>query len=214
MDDNASVVPYYPEGRKLYKSSRQLEAIRRARATEAEEVPHQSLDEVRRIIDSIPRERNRLLVQLLFDGCLRVSEALGVRPCDIQQSPSGWVVRIMGKGRRPGVAAISPSLGAALLAYCYQQGVALEARIFPVTRGRVHQIVSDAMRRAGVAKPRGVGAVHVLRHSGAIERLARTGNPKAVQTQLRHRSALMTLRYLKTLTAREGLEVQKGVELW
>jgi integrase len=57
-----------------------------------------------------------------------------------------------------------------------------------------------------------VGTVHVLRHSGAIARLAATGNPKAVQDQLRHKEARMTLRYLKTLSAQESIKIQQGVD--
>jgi len=68
------------------------------------------------------------------------------------------------------------------------------------------------MASAGIAKPDGVGAVHILRHSGAIERLRRTGNPKAVQDMLRHRSARMTLRYMKTLSHEESMAIQQAVE--
>lgn len=35
---------------------------------------------------------------------------------------------------------------------------------------------------------------------------------KATQSQLRHKSALMTLRYLKTLSVDESLKIQQGVE--
>lgn len=74
----------------------------------------------------------------------------------------------------------------------------------------------EAFTKAGIPRPRrdrdGVGAVHILRHSGAVERLKRTGNPKAVQDQLRHKSALMTLRYLKTISADESLKIQQAVD--
>ena len=61
-------------------------------------------------------------------------------------------------------------------------------------------------------KPEHVGTVHVLRHSGALARLAATGNPKAVQDQLRHKEARMTLRYLKTLSAQESIKIQQDVD--
>ena len=50
-----------------------------------------------------------------------------------------------------------------------------------------------------------VGCLHVLRHSGAIARLQVSGNPKSVQEQLRHKSAQMTLRYLKTIGHDEAM---------
>ena len=158
------------------------------------------------------RERDKLLVQTLFDGCLRVSEALRLRPRDIKQDAGGWRVEVFGKGGRPGVAAISPSLAAQLQAYAYRHSVKLQDRLFPITRTRAFQIVERAMTLAGVHKPEHVGAVHVLRHSGAIERLRLTGNPRAVQEQLRHQTARMTLRYFKTLQAEEALQINKGVD--
>jgi integrase len=72
--------------------------------------------------------------------------------------------------------------------------------------------VDRAFQEAGLRKPEHVGTVHVLRHSGAIARLEATGNPKAVQDQLRHKEARMTLRYLKTLSAQESLRIQQGVD--
>ncbi len=81
-----------------------------------------------------------------------------------------------------------------------------------MSRVRVHQIVKEAFQTGGVAKPEHVGAVHVLRHSGAIARLEENGNPKALQDQLRHQDAKMTLRYLKTVSAKRSLEIQQGVD--
>ncbi len=72
--------------------------------------------------------------------------------------------------------------------------------------------IAKAMREAGIVKPERVGAVHVLRHSGALERLRATGNPRAVQEHLRHSTAQMTLRYLKTLSAEEALRIQQEVD--
>jgi len=52
---------------------------------------------------------------------------------------------------------------------------------------------------------------HLLRHSDAIERVRQTGNPKALQLHLGHSSALMTMRYLTTLTAEDALRIQQQV---
>ena len=58
-----------------------------------------------------------------------------------------------------------------------------------------------------------VGAVHILRHSGAIARLQATGNPKAVQDQLGRKEAKTTLRYLNTLGSLESSRNQQRVGL-
>ena len=94
----------------------------------------------------------------------------------------------------------------------YQLDLPRDARLFPVSRMRVHQVVSDAFQAAGIAKPDHVGAVHVLRHSGAIARLEQTGNPKALQDHLRHADARMTLRCHKDSSARRSLEIQQAVD--
>ncbi len=185
------------------------------------EVPHIGKEEVKRIAEAA-RElgrgrkglRDELFILLLFDGCLRVSEALGLRPEDIRPGPQGFRVRVKGKGGRWGEAAISPSLAARLYAYIQEAGIKPGERIFKMTRQRAHQIVVRAFRAAGVPKPPGTGHCHVLRHSGALERLRITRNPRALQEQLRHLSPDMTLRYFKTLTREEALQIQEGVDLW
>ena len=53
---------------------------------------------------------------------------------------------------------------------------------------------------------------HLLRHSDAIIRLRKTGNPKALQYHLGHNTPAMTLRYLSTLTQEDALRVQQEVE--
>ena len=203
--ESLTVIP-----QKLNKSSQQL-AIRESKGYEADFVHHFRPEEIRAITSHL-KDRDRLLVHFIFDTCLRVSEALSVRPCDIKQTESGWQISILGKGRKRSAVAVSRSMVAQLHSYAYEKRILPEDRIFKINRTRVFQIVQGAMKAAGVVKPDGVGAVHILRHSGAIERLRLTGNPKAVQDQLRHRSAAMTLRYMKTLSHEESLAIQGSVD--
>jgi len=199
----------------------QVSAIQRAETVAADYVPHISPGDIRLIVTVASQqkrhgERNSLLIKLLFDGALRCSEAIGVRPCDFTRDGNGWAVSIMGKGSKPGKVAISASLAAELQSYCYRLKIPETARIFPISRSQCFRVVCDAFDRAGVRRPTRdndrVGAVHILRHSGAIERLRQTGNPKALQDQLRHKSAQMTLRYLKTVSADESLKIQQQVD--
>jgi len=204
------------KGLSLNKNNK-VSAIMRGKAAAGGYVPHLGLAEVRAMAEAVCKasrngQRDRLLILTLFDGCLRVSEALALRPKDIKRDGEGWRLEVFGKGKRPGVAAISPSLAAELQAYAYREEVKLDARLFPIKRARAFQICELAMIAAGVSKPGHVGACHVLRHSGAIERLRATGNPRAVQEQLRHSTALMTMRYLKTLSVEESLRIQEGVD--
>jgi integrase len=163
-------------------------------------------------------ERNAVLILTIFDGALRESEVLKVRPIDIKQMSDGYELHIYGKGSKPGIVAITAATAQQLTSYAYHAKIQEMDRIFKITRSQVFRIVQDAYKRAGIRQPSKlndrVGAVHVLRHSGALARLAASGNPKSVQAQLRHKSAAMTLRYMKTLTAKEGIAIQKGVNPW
>ncbi len=199
----------------------QVSAIQRAEAGAADYVPHVTAGQVKLmavVAEQNKRhgERNALLIKFLFDSCLRVSEALGVRPADLQRTPDGWTVRVLGKGSKPGVVAISASIAAELQSYCYRARIGESELIFPVSRSQAFRIVTEAFEKAGIPRPSKewdhVGGKHVLRHSGAIERLRLTGNPRATQSQLRHKSALMTMRYLKTLSADESLRIQQAVD--
>jgi integrase len=197
--------------------SGQTLAIRKASETEADFVPHLRIEEVQELsrqAEATARagkgERDSLLT--LFDGCFRVSEALRLTPESLVQTPYGWIARIRGKGSKVAEVAISSSLASKLLAYAYNKGIKRQERLFPVSSTRVWQIVDRGFQKAGIRKPEHVGTVHVLRHSGAIARLAATGNPKAVQDQLRHKEAKMTLRYLKTLSSLESLKIQQKVD--
>ena len=217
MGEQSTDITVTPAGAgKLNKSSKVL-ADRSARDTQADYVPHLTLDQVKHLVDTIPKERDRLLIQTLFDGCLRCSEAIGIRPADMESTAAGWQVGILGKGGKRSTVAISATLAAKLQSYCYRHDIKPADRIFCISRSRVFQIVKEAMTRAGIVAPSRardrVGCVHSLRHSGAIERLRQTGNPRSVQEQLRHKSAGMTLRYLKTISHDESLAIQQDVDM-
>jgi integrase len=195
-------------------------AIRQASVSAASTIPRLSLVEVKQLADAardsakgIRQERDPLLIMTLFDGCLRSTEALRLTPTHLHQTATGWALQVLGKGNKYGQVAVSASLAAQLQAFCYRWGIGATDRIFPITKWRSWQIVNRAFQVTGIPKPEHVGAVHVLRHSGALYRLEQTGNPKAVQDQLRHETVKMTLRYMKTLSTEESLRINQGVEV-
>jgi len=220
-DENQAIVVLPSQPGRFRNKSTEVSAIRRGEDGAADYVPHVTPGDIRLIVTVAGQqkrhgERNSLLIKLLFDGALRCSEAIGLRPCDLVRDGNGWVVSIMGKGSKPGKVAISASLAAEIQSYCYRLKLLEVARVFPISRSQCFRVVCNAFDQAGVRRPTKnkdrVGAVHVLRHSGAIERLRQTGNPKALQDQLRHKSAQMTLRYLKTVSTDESLKIQQQVD--
>jgi len=191
---------------------------RNGAAEDARPVPHWGLEQVIGLVVSARTngrgtkgDRDALLIQTLFDGALRISECLGLRPKDVVQGETGYRLQVDGK-TGPRQVAVSPSLVARLKSFAYDQGLALDAQFFPINRHRAWQIIDKAAESSGLLKPPGVGTVHILRHSGAIERMRVTGNPRSVQDQLGHASAAMTLRYFRTLSQQEALRIQEGVD--
>jgi integrase len=163
-------------------------------------VPHWGMAEVVALVDAARRrgrgqkgERDALLIQTIFDGALRVSEALGLHPADVIRTEGGYRLQVDGK-TGPRQVAISPSLVARLQSYAYETGLHRDARFFPINRHRVWQIVDAAADLAGLVKPLGVGMV---------------------QDQLGHASPAMTMRYWRTLNREEALKIQEMVDfIW
>lgn len=157
-------------------------------------------------------KRNELIILLLFQSCLRVSEALGLRLRDKVQIEGKHVLIVeYGKGDKPRVIAIPETLFLRLGNYASENGIAApDTKFFNLTRIRVWQILQLAAAKAGLDYKRVYP--HLMRHSGSIARLRRTGNIRSLQEHLGHSDSKMTLRYLSTLQVIESLEVESKVE--
>lgn len=127
-------------------------------------------------LDNRNGERDKLLILLLLEIGLRVSEGLLLTPRLLGQHNSKPVIHLKkGKGKKPGMVACPEDLAHRIRSYAYTNEIGADDRIFPINRERAWQIVKLAGEKAGLRKrvwP------HLLRHSDAIERLRQTGNPK------------------------------------
>lgn len=175
-------------------------------------VPYLVPGEVRLLSDEAKKgrcgERDGLLVNLLFQTGLRISEALSLTPSSIQRFEGKPVLSIIGKGRKPRLISCPQSLADKLKSYAYERKIEPSERLFPIRRSRAWQIIKKASQDAGFTKR---VYPHLFRHSDAIERLRQTGNPKALQLHLGHSSTVMTMRYLSTLTQEDSLRVNQEV---
>jgi len=172
-------------------------------------VPYLTPEEVRRLCQGCQgrhRERDVLLVLVLFQTGLRISEALSLTVGHLNRHPG--VLEVTGKGGKKRLVACPAPLSHRLKAFAFDQGLGPEDRLFPVGRKRAWQIIKEAAANAGIKTP---VYPHLLRHSDAIERLRQTMNPRALQLHLGHASPLMTMRYLSTLTAEEALRINQSV---
>jgi len=154
-------------------------------------------------------ERDALLIRVLFQTGLRISEALTLTPNHVEIFEGRPSLSVIGKGNKPRRVACPVTLAESLQAYAFRHQLASSERFFAINRFRGYQIITKAANKAGLEKriyP------HLLRHSDAIERLRQTKNPKALQDHLGHASPLMTLRYLSTLQEEDSLRIQQDVE--
>lgn len=154
-------------------------------------------------------ERDALLILVLFQIGLRISEVLSLTPFKIGVFEGKPILRFVGKGRKPRVVALPERLADKLRAYAYQKRIKPDQEFFPINRQRAWQILKEISQKVGIAKR---VYPHLLRHSDAIERLRQTGNPKALQHHLGHSSPIMVMRYLSTLTQEDSLRIQQQVE--
>ncbi|MBI4708506.1 MAG: tyrosine-type recombinase/integrase [Candidatus Omnitrophica bacterium] len=165
-------------------------------------------DEVNQLCRACKKERDRLLILLLFQTGLRISEALALTPASIGEFEGKPVMEIIGKGKKLRIVALPMNLREKLESYAYRARIEPRMRFFEINRSRAWQILNEAREAAGLEKR---VFPHLLRHSDAIIRLRKTGNPKALQYHLGHNSPAMTLRYLSTLTQEDALRVQQEV---
>ena len=176
-------------------------------------VPYLTPEEIKLLASEAKKRRNgerdSLLILVLFETGLRISEALSLTPSNIDLFEGRPVLRIIGKGEKPRVVACPERLTDKLRAYFYRHKVEPEQKFFSINRQRAWQILKEVSWKAGLTKriyP------HLLRHSDAIERLRQTGNPKALQHHLGHSSTVMIMRYLSTLTKEDSLRIQQQVK--
>jgi integrase len=176
-------------------------------------VPYLRPEEVSALIEAARKlrygERNVLLIKVLYQCGLRISEALSLTPSHLTQFEGIHCLRVKGKGGKERLVHVPEALYSQLLAYAYQRELKQTDRFFNLNRKNAHKMLVRAAKLAGLNKR---VYPHLLRHSCAIERLRQTGNPKALQWHLGHSSMAMTMRYLATLTMEEALKIQAQVK--
>jgi len=165
-------------------------------------------EDIRQLVEGCKKERDKLLITLLFQTGVRISEGLALTPAAIRNFEGKPAMEIIGKGKKLRMVALPVNLKEKLESYAYRAKIEPKMRFFDINRSRAWQILNEAREAAGMEKR---VFPHLLRHSDAIIRLRKTGNPKALQYHLGHNSPAMTLRYLSTLTQEDALRVQQEV---
>lgn len=85
-------------------------------------------EDVKRLIQGCRRERDRLLVMLLFQTGLRISEALSLTPASIREFEGKPALEIVGKGKMLRLVAMLVNLKEKLESYAYRDRIAPSER--------------------------------------------------------------------------------------
>lgn len=162
------------------------------------EITHKRIlseEQVLKLIDAPTRQRDKLLLRLMYAAGLRVSEVCGLVWSDLL--PNGVLHIRQGKGQKERFVTISDGMVERLTAY--RDGAGDEAPIFLSQKGskldesQVHRIVKGAAAMVGLPAD---ASAHWLRHSHASHSLDRGANLVAVRDTLGHSSIATTNKYL------------------
>jgi site-specific recombinase XerD len=144
--------------------------------------------------------RNRLILNLLWQTGLRVSELLALTPQHVDFYAQVLAAPTL-KRRKQHTRFIPLKAGLLgdLARYVAEEKVPGEERLFPVNRFRIYQIVKEACQKAGIDDDR--AHPHTFRHSFAVN-CVRGGVPVLVLNEwLGHANVENTLVYTKVLAA-------------
>jgi len=134
--------------------------------------------------------RDRVLIRLLYNGGLRVSELVTLRWRSLAPGGLSGAISVTGKGGKTRVVRLSGQTWAELCAL-RPASARLQDRVFPITAWSAWDRVRRAARRAGI-----VASPHFLRHSHATHALHRGADVATVRDTLGHASLATTSQYL------------------
>ena len=162
------------------------------------EVTHKRIlteEQVLKLIDAPARQRDKLLLRLMYAAGLRVSEVCGLVWGDLG---SNGVLHIrQGKGQKERFVTLSDGMVERLNAH--KDSAADNAPVFVSQKGgrldetAVHRIVKSAAATAGISAD---ASAHWLRHSHASHSLDRGASLVTVRDTLGHSSIATTNKYL------------------
>lgn len=180
---------------------------------------HLTRDEVARILarfdaDRTAGLRDRALVGLLWGSGLRVSEALQLRPHDVNRERR--TIRVLrGKGNKARTAGLTRAGLDLLEEWLAERDAGDDAPIFCTRAGRavassyVRRLLPRVAREAGVLKR---VHPHILRHTFAVERAQDGMSPVHIQALLGHENLGTTDKYLKSLSPEDALDAMRDLD--
>ena len=162
-----------------------------------------SPEEVLQFLGCIKNTEHRTILTTCYAAGLRISEAVHLKPSDIDSQR--MVVRVeQGKGQKDRYVMLSPKLLETLRSYW--RVIRPKQWLFegdtagqPITRSAVEQACQKARRLSGIGKPI---SPHSMRHAFAVHLLESGTDVRTIQLLLGHRSLSTTARYLRIATSK------------
>ena len=163
-----------------------------------------SPEEVLQFLGCVGNTKHRAILTTCYAAGLRISEAVHLRPADIDSQR--MVIRVeQGKGQKDRYVMLSPKLLENLRAYWRavrpQGGWLFEGDIAgqPITRNAVELACRKARQLSRIRKPI---SPHSMRHAFAVHLLESGTDVRTIQLLLGHRSLATTARYLRIATSK------------
>jgi site-specific recombinase XerD len=162
-----------------------------------------SPEEVLQFLGCIRNTKHRTILTTCYAAGLRISEAVRLKPTDIDSQR--MVIRVeQGKGQKDRYVMLSPKLLETLRSYW--RAVRPNAWLFegkisgqPITKDAVELACQKARRLSGIRKPI---SPHSMRHAFAVHLLEAGTDVRTIQLLLGHRSLATTARYLRIATSK------------
>jgi site-specific recombinase XerD len=162
-----------------------------------------SPEEVLQFLDSIKSRKHHAILTTCYAAGLRISEAVALRPPDIDSKR--MVIRVeQGKGQKDRYVMLSPKLLEILRAWwrVEKPNDWLFPGNFPgrhITKGTVEKECQEVHRICKISKPI---TPHSLRHAFAVHLLEQGTNVRTIQLLLGHSSLATTAKYLRIATSK------------
>lgn len=174
-----------------------IETPRRERV----EVAYFTSDDINKVLSVIGRERDRLVILIMYTSGVRVSEIVQLSVENIH----GNRFTVMGKGNKPRSCfmdeAVAERLHEFLRCEMIYEGLVFRSTTgVPIQKPAINYLVRNAVNKAGIQKKL---TVHSLRHGFATAALENGADVRTVQELLGHDQIQTTMRYLHVTDKRK-----------
>jgi integrase/recombinase XerD len=164
-----------------------------------------TVGEARALIAAARDERDGLLIRIMLDSGLRVSEALALRPCDLWRDENRCYLYVLpSKGEKDREVEIGEALHRDLVTWARERHRQPAARLFVLDPGNAWRMVIRTARAAGITKSI---TPHSLRHTHAHQLRLMDWPIEAIGERLGHSSVETTKRYTRPAALAQALGV-------